>query len=60
MTLAKGPGSMRANMKELVSNIQSPARRKAITTIAKKYNISFSQAQYRQAEAISRRQLQKK
>lgn len=57
MTLAKGEGSMQANMKELMSNIESAGRRKAIATLAKKHNISFSEAQYRQSQAIAKQRL---
>jgi esterase/lipase superfamily enzyme len=58
--LKKGTGSMQANMTELMTNIDSASRRKAIMTIAKKNNISFEEAQYRQAQRISESQLRKK
>ena len=51
--LKKGPTSIRSNMKELMTNIESEGRRKAIATLAKKHNISFADAQFRQAQAIS-------
>lgn len=60
MALLKGPNSIRANVKELMGRVQSPARRKAISTIAQKYNISKGDAQFRQAKAIAVSQSRKK
>lgn len=50
--LKKGTENMRTNYNELMANVDSPARRKAIMTIAKKHNISFEEAQHRQALRI--------
>jgi hypothetical protein len=50
--LKNGPNSMRSNYKELMTNVESPARHKQILTIAKKHNISYEAAQYKQALAI--------
>ena len=58
--LKKGPQSMRANYKELMQNVESPAREKAILTIAKKHNISIKEAQHRQALRIIQSQARKK
>lgn len=58
--LKKGKGTIRANMTELMQPPQSPARKKAIATIAKKYNISLEEAQYRQAQRIAQFQARKK
>lgn len=57
--LKRGPNTIRQNVTELMSGIQSPARRKAIMTIAKRYNISPKEAQLRQALAISKSQARK-
>jgi len=57
MTLAKGPGTIRKNVTELMgSPVQSQARKKAIATIAKQRNISRADAQFIQAKAIAIRQ----
>lgn len=58
--LRKGPGSMRANVQELMRAPQSQARKKAILTIAKKHNITRQEAQFRQARAIAISQARKK
>jgi len=58
--LMKGPGSIRSNVKELMSGVQSASRAKAIATIAKKNNISKEEAQFRQARAIAISQSRKK
>lgn len=60
MPLAKGAGSIRKNVKELMSGVESPARHKAILTIAKKNNISYEDAQYKQAIRIAQSQARKK
>ena len=57
--LLKGKGTIRANVQELMSTVNSPARKKAITTLAKKHNISRKDAQFKQALAISRSQARK-
>lgn len=54
MPLAKGPGTVRQNVKELMgAPIQSAARKKAILTIAHKRNISQADARFIQAKAIA-------
>lgn len=60
MPLLTGPNTIRANVGELMKSVQSPSRKKAILTIAKKNNIPMKEAQFRQALAISRTQAQKK
>ena len=59
MPLIKGKGSIRKNVTELMKGVESPARHKAIATIAKKNNISFQEAQYRQAIRIAQAQAKK-
>lgn len=58
--LFKGPNTIRKNVAELMKPVQSPARRKAIVTIAKKHNVSKPEAQFKQALSISRSQARKK
>ena len=58
--LKKGPSSIRGNMRELMDNISSEGRMKAIMTIAKNNNISFKEAQFRQAQKIALSQARKK
>ena len=53
MPLQSGPGTIKSNVSELMSKVQSPARKKAIVTLAKKHNISLKEAQFRQAKAIA-------
>lgn len=53
MPLQSGPGSIRKNVSELMGKVQSPARKKAISTLAKKRNISLQDAQFTQARAIA-------
>ena len=60
MPLSKGLSSIRGNMQELMTNIESAGRRKAIVTLARKHNISFEDAQFRQAKAIALSQARKK
>ena len=60
MTLAKGPSSVRQNVRELMNSVDSESRRKAILTIAKRNNISFQEAQYKQALRIAQAQAKKK
>ena len=58
--LLKGQGTIRQNVQELMSPVQSRSRKKAISTIAKKNNITRPEAQFRQALAISKSQSRKK
>lgn len=60
MPLLKGQANIGKNMQELMKPAQSPARRKAIATLAKKHGISRSEAQHRQAVAIAYAQARKK
>ncbi len=60
MPLKKGAGTVRSNVSELMSGVNSPSRAKAIRTIAKKNNISVKEAQYRQAIRIAQSQARKK
>lgn len=57
--LLTGPNSVRKNVQELMGKVQSSSRLKAINTIAKKNNISRSEAQFRQALKISERMARK-
>lgn len=59
MPLQSGPGTIRSNVEELMKKPKSQARRKAISTLAKKHNISRQEAQFRQALAIARSQSNK-
>ena len=58
--LKPGVKNMRANYNELMTNVDSVARKKAIMTIAKKHNISIAEAQHRQAIRIIQSQARKK
>lgn len=58
--LKKGVGTVRTNVATLMQPAQSPARKKAIITLAKKHNISRSDAQFRQSVAIAQSQARKK
>lgn len=60
MPLVKGPGSIRKNVIELMKGVESASRHKAILTIAKKYNISYEDAQFRQAQRIAQSQARKR
>jgi len=60
MPLSTGPNSIRKNVSELMNKPKSASRKKAIVTIAKKYNISRKEAQFRQAKAIALAQSRKK
>lgn len=51
---------MQSNYTELMNNIDSPGRRKAIETLAKRKNISFQEAQHYQALKIIQSQARKK
>lgn len=54
MPLAKGPGTIRRNISELMgSPIRSQARKKAINTIAQRRNISRDDALFVNARAIA-------
>jgi len=57
--LLKGPTSIRANVRELMGPVQSQSRKRAIHTIAKKNNISMTDAQFKQARAIAISQARK-
>lgn len=57
--LSKGPGTIRANVAQLMTPAKSKSRKKAILTLAKKHNISRGDAQFRQAVAIARSQARK-
>lgn len=58
--LLKGQGTIRQNVQELMNPVLSRPRKKAISTIAKKNNISREDAQYRQAVKIAISQSRKK
>jgi len=58
--LKKGPGTMRGNVAALMQPARSPSRKKAIITIAKKNNISRSEAQWKQSVRIAQSQARKK
>lgn len=60
MPLAKGKGTIRANVNELMKGVQSPARAKAIATLARKYGISKKEAMFKQATRIAQAQARKK
>ncbi len=60
MSLSKGPKSINKNINELMKGVESPARHKAIMTIAKKHNISYDDAMLRQAKRIAEFQANKK
>ena len=54
MPLTRGKNSFNKNYNELTTQpILSPARHKAILTLAKKHNISFQQAKQYQAQRIA-------
>ena len=59
MPLQQGPGTIRANVSELMSSVKSQSRMKAIDTIARKNNISLEEAKFKQALAISKSQARK-
>lgn len=59
MPLKQGKGTIRTNIKELMSDVQSPARSKAIKTIMKKRGVSQNEAQFIQAKAIALSQVKK-
>ncbi len=58
--LAKGPKSINRNINELMSGVRSEGRHKAILTIAKNNNISYEEAQLRQAKRIALYQANKR
>lgn len=58
--LKTGPNSIRANVMELMKAPQSPARKKAISTIARRNNVGRKEAQFAQAKAIAINQARKK
>ena len=53
MPLQKGVGTIRSNVAELMNKVQSPARKKAISTLARRRNISRKEAQFIQAKKIA-------
>ncbi len=59
MPLLTGTGNIRKNVQELMKTPQSVARKRAINSIAKKNNVSASEAQFRQAIAIAKSQARK-
>lgn len=59
MPLLKGPNTIRANVTELMKGTRSQSRKKAISTISKRNNISRSDAMFKQAVAISKSQAKK-
>lgn len=59
MPLKSGAGSIRYNINELMGKVQSPSRRKAITTLARKHNITRQEAQLFQAQKIAQRMARK-
>lgn len=54
--LLKGPNTIRNNVSELMNPVQNKARHRAILTIAKINNISYKEAQFRQASRIAQSQ----
>lgn len=60
MELLTGPNTIRKNVQTLMQPAISPARKKAIVTLAKRRNISREDAQFTQARAIARTQSRKK
>lgn len=60
MPLLNEPENIRANVEELMTNIDSPARKKAIHTLMKKHNITFQEAAFRQARRIAQAVSRKK
>lgn len=59
--LLKGKGTIRQNVTELMTSpIQSPSRKKAIATLARRRNISRDQARFAQSLAIAKSQERKK
>ena len=59
--LKTGMGTIRNNVQALMSNpVRSPARKKAIMTIAKRRNISRKDAAFVNATAIAKSQARKK
>lgn len=51
---------MKKNYDELMQNIESPGRLKGIETLMKKHNITFEEAQHRQALRIVESQARRK
>jgi hypothetical protein len=58
--LLKGTGTVKKNVTELMKPARSASRKKAIITIAKKHNISRSDAQFRNSVAIAKSYASKK
>lgn len=59
MPLKKGTGSVKYNVKELVTTKPSKSRSKGIRTLAKKRGISLKEAKMKQALAIAYSQAKK-
>ncbi len=59
MPLRKGPGTLKKNITELMSEEVGSSRKKAIATLSKKHGISREEAKKRQAFAIAKSQLTK-
>lgn len=59
MPLKSGQGSIRSNIKELMSGVQSKSRGKAIKTIMAKHGIGKKEAMFKQALAIAKSQSKK-
>ena len=59
--LFKGPGNVRKNVAELMNSpIVSPARKKAIATIARQRGVSLEEARFIQARRIAQVQGRKR
>lgn len=58
--LKPGIKNMKSNFNELMTNVNSASRHKAILTLAKKHNISYAEALKRQAIRIVQSQAVKK
>jgi hypothetical protein len=58
--LSTGVNSVRPNVTLLMQPPESASRHKAILTIAKKNNISYAEAQFRQATRIAQSQARKR
>lgn len=54
MPLKSGPGSVKANVKELTTGKVGKSRKKAINTLAKKWKVSKKEAKFRQALIIAK------
>ena len=59
MPLQSGPGTIKANVNELMKGVKSQSRKKAIDTIMRKNNITRQEAMFRQARRIAQVQARK-